>query len=199
MPSEAGVEEMVSFDNFHRLDPKAREVAIDLLANADHHPPPFMSFMYRWMAFNGWMSAVTLEDRDLAMINALVKARRLIAAHDNLIRDDPAYRQSVFDFAAMWPVFNVRDVRRKLGYDGFLRHNRAALLSSHVKRQPEVWVSGTVPKWEPLLRTIYQVRCNLFHGEKSPQGARDRDLIAIADIILHTFIERTGCFHWYDR
>ncbi len=26
-----------------------------------------MSFIYRWMAFNGWMSAVTLKDTDREM------------------------------------------------------------------------------------------------------------------------------------
>jgi hypothetical protein len=49
-----------------------------------------------------------------------------------------------------------------------------------------------------LLRTIYQVRCNLFHGEKSPQNLRDRDLVVAADRILAHFLTATGCFDWYD-
>jgi hypothetical protein len=53
-------------------------------------------------------------------------------------------------------------------------------------------------KLEQLLRTIYQVRCNLFHGEKSPQSFRDRDLVFASDRILARFIAATDCFDWYD-
>lgn len=193
---------MVSFNNFARLDPAARDVAIDLLANAEGQPPSFMAFIYRWMAFNGWMSAVTLEDSDAAMINALVAAPRLVAAHDQFMADDPAYRQMVDDFAALWPVLNVHDVRKKLGYDAFRQFDRPALMAActaaKVKQRPADWVAGTVPDWEALLRTIYQVRCNLFHGEKSPQSFRDRDLVFASDQILARFLEATGCFDWHD-
>jgi hypothetical protein len=190
---------MVNFSNFHRLDPAAREVAIELLANADHDKASsFISFTYRWMAFNGWMSAVTLEYTDRAMINALVESARLVDAHDNLIAAAGEYAELLKDFAAMWPVFNVRDVRAKLGYDAFRELDRAALLATDVKRQPYGWKPGETPTWEQNLRTIYQVRCNLFHGEKSPQSMRDRKLVAASNGILRAFIGETGCFNWYD-
>ena len=193
---------MVSFSNFHRLDPAARDVATELLANAQGQPPSFMAFMYRWMAFNGWMSAVTLKDTDREMIDAFVAAPRLIDAFDQLMAGDPDFRQMVTEFTALWPVLNVRSVRAKLGYDAFRQHDRAALLAlcaaENVKQQPAGWVAGGQPSWEQLLRTIYQVRCNLFHGEKSPQSFRDRDLVFASDRILARFIAATGCFDWYD-
>jgi len=190
---------MLNFSNFHRLDPAARDVTIELLADADHHQPPsFMSFTYRWMAFNGWMSAVTLEDKDWAMINTMAASPRLIAAHDQLMEAVAAYRELVGDFAAKWPVLNVRDVRAKLGYDAFRQLDRPALLATNVKRQPEAWVVGGAPTWEQLLRAIYQVRCNLFHGEKSPQSMRDRELVIASDHILRAFINGTDCFNWSD-
>jgi hypothetical protein len=190
---------MVMFSNFHRLDPDARDVTLELLANADQHEPPsFMSFAYRWMAFNGWMSAVTLEDRDWKMVNAVAAAVRLIDAHDQLMATTDTYRQQVNSFAAMWPVFNVRDVRKKLGYDAFVQHGRAALLATTVKRQPETWLPGSMPSWDQVIRAIYQVRSNLFHGEKSPQSSRDRDLILASDGILRAFIEQSQCFDWHD-
>lgn len=193
---------MVSFSNFHRLDPAARDVAVELLANADGQPPSFIAFMYRWMAFNGWMSAVTLEDTDATMISAYAAAQRLIDAYDQLVADDSEFRQMVDDFTALWPVLNVRSVRSKLGYDAFRVNDRAALLAlcaaANVKQQPLNRVSGNLPSWEQLLRTIYQVRCNLFHGEKSPQSFRDSDLVFASDRILARFIAATGCFGWYD-
>ncbi|GAA5048933.1 MULTISPECIES: hypothetical protein [Erythrobacteraceae] len=194
---------MVSFSNFQRLDPVARDVAIELLANAQGQPPSFMAFMYRWMAFNGWMSAVTLKDTDREMIDAFVAAPRLIDAFDQLMAGDPNFRQMVTEFTALWPVLNVRSVRAKLGYDAFRQHDRAALLAlcaaANVKQQPSGWVAEGRPSWEQLLRTIYQVRCNLFHGEKSPQSLRDRDLVLASDHILAHFIAATGCFDWHDH
>jgi hypothetical protein len=193
---------VISFSNFHRLDPAARDVAVELLGKAAGEPPSFIAFMFRWMAFNGWMSAVTLEDTDAAMINSLVAAPRLIAAYDQLMAGDLVFQQMVNDFAAMWPVLNVRDVRKKLGYDAFRQYDRADLLAAcagaNVKQRPSDWVPGTAPNWEQLLRTIYQVRCNLFHGEKSPQSLRDRDLVFMSDQILKSLIGSTGCFDWYD-
>lgn len=193
---------MVSFSNFHRLDPAARDVAIELLANADGQPPSFMAFIYRWMAFNGWMSAVTLGDSDREMIDALAAAPRLVDAYDQLMAGDAAFAGMVNAFAAMWPVLNVKSVRAKLGYAAFREHNRPTLLAlcaaNNIKQLPQAWVAGAVPSWEQLLRTIYQVRCNLFHGEKSPQAFRDYELVTASDKILARFIAGAGCFDWYD-
>jgi hypothetical protein len=55
-----------------------------------------------------------------------------------------------------------------------------------------------VPTWPQVLRTIYLIRCNLFHGAKSPQHARDRDLVRHADRVLRAYIEGSGCFDWCD-
>lgn len=194
---------MLKFSNFHRLDPAARDVAIELLANAQGQPPSFMAFIYRWMAFNSWMSAVTLMDTDREMIDAFVAAPRLNDAFGQLMVGDPDFQQTVTEFTALWPVLNVRSVRAKLGYDAFRMYDRAALLArcaaENVKQQPAGWVAGGHPSWEHLLRTIYQVRCNLFHGEKSPQNFRDHDLVFASDRILARFIAATGCFDWWDH
>lgn len=193
---------MVSFSNFHRLDPAARDVAIELLANADGQPPSFIAFIYRWMAFNSWMSAVTLGDSDREMIDALTATPRLVDAYDELVAGDAVFAGMVSAFAEMWPVLNVKSVRGKLGYSAFREHDRPTLLAlcvaNNVKQQPQAWTAGAVPSWEQLLRTIYQVRCNLFHGEKSPQAFRDYELVTASNNILARFIVGSGCFDWYD-
>lgn len=193
---------MVSFSNFHRLNPAARYVAIELLANADGQPPSFMAFVYRWMGFNGWMSAVTLGDSDREIIDALAAAPRLIDGYDQLTARDAAFAEAVTAFAAMWPVLNAKSVRAKLGYAAFNHHDRPALLAlcaaNNVRQQPRRWMARSVPSWEQLLRAIYQVRCNLFHGEKSPQAFRDDELVTGSDKILARFIAGTGCFDWHD-
>lgn len=194
--------EMVNFRNFQVIEPETKDLVLELLENADRQRSSFMSFVNIWMVFNGWMAAVTERDTDSDMIRDIVVNRRLITAYDELMRRSRPFRGLVLGFAAMWPVLNVRDVRKKLGRDALwrLEHDEliAACEAANVKQQPAAWNVGGLPTWEQLLRTIYQVRCNLFHGEKSPQNARDRQLILKSDRILRAFLDNTACFEWLE-
>ena len=193
---------MVRFSNFPTLDPAAYNVVHDLLAQADQQASVFAAFLFRWMAFNGWMSAVALENTDAAMVGAIVKEPRLVAAFDKLMLDDEAFSGAVTDFSSLWPVLNLKDVRAKIGYDAFQLFSRDEVLASYpgidVKRQPADWVAGSRPSWEQLMRVIYEVRCNLFHGQKSPLNSRDDELIGFSDRLLKDYLEGSGCLEWDD-
>jgi hypothetical protein len=136
------------------------------------------------------------------MIDALVQDRRLIETYDRLIGDASDFAKSVAAFSTHWPVLSVKDVRKKLGHDAFWRMTRVELLeecrAGGVRMQPGGWIVGASPDWPQLLRTIYQIRCNLFHGAKSPENLRDRELVGHADIVLRQFIGCSGCFDWHD-
>lgn len=193
---------MVQFDNFLRLDPEAADLAQELFDTAENQNATFSSFVIRWMGFNGWMECVTGADTDAAMIRALSNHQRLSDTYDAIMQDYPEFREQVEHFASLWPVLNVRDVRKKLGRDAFNRYSREELMEQvieqGVKLQPVGWVDGNVPTWSQLLSTIYSVRCNLFHGSKSPQNRRDRKIIGYCDNIIRLFIIHSGCFRWYD-
>ena len=193
---------MVSFNNFRTLDPETADLARELIDSVGGQRSDFSSFMNLWMGFNGWMECVTDANSDAQMITALANLQRLSDAYDNLMQHSPDFREMVEIFAAMWPVLTVRDVRRKLGRDAFWRFSREELmeevLREGVKLQPVGWSDGDTPTWPQLLRTIYCVRCNLFHGSKSPQNYRDHELVVSCDQILRMFIDRTGCFNWND-
>ncbi|WP_342739909.1 hypothetical protein [Bradyrhizobium sp. B117] len=192
---------MTNFANFRIMQPETKDLVFELMQNADRQRSAFMSFVNIWMAFNGWMAAVTERETDADMIRDLSANSRLTHAYAGLMENSRAFHRLVSDFAAMWPILNVRDVRKKLGRDAFWRLQRdeltAACDAANVKRQPLAWSADDTPSWEQLLRTIYQVRCNLFHGEKSPQNQRDRQLVLKSDRILRTFIAETGCFEWH--
>lgn len=193
---------MVSFNNFRVLDPETADLARELIDASLDQRSDFSSFVNLWMGFNGWMECVTDAANDAEMINALVNHHRLSSTYDELMTSLPRFRDEVEVFAAMWPVLNVRDVRRKLGRDAFWRLSPAELMdeviSEGVKHQPVGWNDGDVPTWPQLLRTIYAVRCNLFHGAKSPQNFRDHEVVVACDKIIRIFIEQTGCFEWHD-
>jgi hypothetical protein len=192
---------LVSFNNFRALDPETADLARELI-DAAGKSSAFSCFTSLWMGFNGWMESVTDADSDAKMIAALANHQRLSDAYDDLMKRCPDFRERVEIFAAMWPVLNVRDVRRKLGRDAFWRFSREELmkevLHQGVKLQPVGWSDGDAPTWAQILRTIYAVRCNLFHGSKSPQNYRDHELVVACDQVLRMFIERTGCFEWHD-
>ena len=40
-----------------------------------------------------------------------------------------------------------------------------------------------------LMSVVYQVRCNLFHGGKDPDGHRDRDLVRVSRRILSSVLD----------
>ena len=191
---------MANFNNFQVMEPETRDLVLELMENADRQRSAFMSFVNIWMAFNGWMAAVTGQETDANMIRDIAANDRLIKAYTGLLESSRAFHRLVSDFATMWPVLNVRDVRKKLGRDAFWRLESDALVAAcdaaTVKKQPMGWNAGATPSWEQLLRTIYQVRCNLFHGEKSPQNTRDRQLILKSDRILRAFLAEAGCFEW---
>jgi hypothetical protein len=191
----------VSFNNFRTLNPETCDLARELIdANLDQRSA-FSSFMGVWMAFNGWMECVTDAANDAQMIAALADHDRLTDAYETLERDSAEFRDEVGMFASMWPVLNVRDVRRKLGRNALWRYTSEQLTSEihhqRVKYQPEGYDGGR-PTWAQLLRTIYLVRCNLFHGSKSPQNYRDHQLVVACDHVLRLFIEGTGCLDWSD-
>lgn len=192
---------MVIFNNFRTLDPETSDLARELIyANPDQRST-FSSFMCLWMAFNGWMECVTDAANDAEMISALAAHQRLGNAFEVLLKDSAEFRAKVEIFANMWPVLSVRDVRRKLGRDAFLRYTPEQLwsevLQRGIKYQPTNYEKGK-PNWPQLLRTIYLVRCNLFHGSKSPHNFRDHQLVAACDNVLRFFIEKAECFEWSD-
>jgi hypothetical protein len=193
---------VTKFANFRTMEPETKDLVLNLMENADRQRSAFMSFINIWMAFNGWMAAVTERETDAEMIRDFAASDRLIESYGSLMGGSPRFRRLVLEFATIWPVLNVRDVRKKLGRDASWRLQRdeftSACKAANVKRQPSAWTAGDTPSWEQLLRTIYQVRCNLFHGEKSPQNLRDRQLILKSDRILRAFLAETGCFEWHE-
>ena len=130
---------MTNFRNFQVIEAETKDLVLDLMENADRQRSAFMSFVNIWMAFNGWMAAVTERETAADMIRDIAANKRLISAYDELVENSQAFRRLVLDFAAMWPVLNVRDVRKKLGRDAFWRLEREAAQAVHCpSTQPQV-------------------------------------------------------------
>jgi hypothetical protein len=138
---------------------------------------------------------VTLGNSDAEMVRAIADPR-LESEFDRLMLADLEFSEALKAFATLWPVLNLKDVRAKIGFDVFQRFSRDEVLAGHagvhVKRQPVGWVAGNTPSWEQTMKVIYEVRCNLFHGEKSPLNYRD-ELVHHSNNVLKAYIVKSGC------
>jgi hypothetical protein len=110
---------------------------------------------------------------------------------DRLLATDGKFEADVRRFRGLWPIYSERDAFR-----AYLR-----LTGSHVPDEEamlELCRQGIVPRnpptddltWANVLRAIYVVRCNLFHGGKTPLNLRDVDLVDASHIILLRMMEK---------
>ena len=77
------------------------------MENANRQRSAFMSFVNIWMAFNGWMAAVTERETDADMIRDIAANDRLVEAYTGLMETSRPFQRLVCDFATMWPVLNL--------------------------------------------------------------------------------------------
>jgi hypothetical protein len=118
-------------------------------------------FISLWIAFNGWMKLKFSEDiTDRALINNVILHKDFIKAFNQFKRKDKTFHDNLKEFKA-YRVVDMRDIDNK----------------KKIKKY-----NGT---FKSLIETIYQIRCNLFHGRKDI-SADDTDykLVCLAYKIL---------------
>lgn len=127
------------------------------------HADPFFRFVAAWVAFNAFYSSRMFDEvGDWNQVRAYAGEPEVIDHHRKLLREDRDYADAV-------------EVLKDKG------------------------VYDTVNKWRRSIRDarnftevascLYQVRCNLFHGGKTPENTRDRDLVTAAHTITSRIIE----------
>jgi hypothetical protein len=191
---------MVRFANFADMEPDEHGVVHALVRKArEPQEHAFLPLIYLWMAFNGWMTAVTGRVKDNKMIADIASNTRMQAAYADLMATSEVFRDHVNDFVDLWPIFDTRAARKFFGPSQFRRMSREEVLaagSADVRVDPEGWQPGDRPTWPQLMWVLYRVRCNLFHGQKSPALGRDRDLVVNAGRVLQTFVDGAEILRW---
>lgn len=165
----------------------------------------FERFIYRWMSFNGWVACVTGEERDGVMLDEFTSDKPATATFDALIRDSMKFREAVTGFAKLWPIFNAAHVYnmgekrpRAVSMDQRPGYVRALLANKEIWRRPRNWDPDAppAPQLKDLFDAIYQVRCNLFHGDKVSYAEIDSKLIEHADTCLRLWLDESRCYAW---
>jgi hypothetical protein len=112
---------------------------------------PFIRFIAIWISFNAWYENNLPGEREWRQIEAISERPDLVASHAALLSSPSltSYRDAIETLRSN----GVSDVRT-----GRLR---AIDSPSDLKS---------------VLRCVYQIRCNLFHGAKHREDDRDRQL-----------------------
>jgi hypothetical protein len=122
----------------------------------------FSKFVFLWICFNAWLDYRSGKETDRAMINWLISQSR---ENSDLVR-----------------IFNTQK--------NVKRFNEALkILASHSpindsrNRRPSIDIKDE-NDFENIVRGIYRIRCNLFHGGTEAHKSEDLKLIVIANEIL---------------
>jgi hypothetical protein len=166
------------------------------------HPASyFEAFIYLWFGLNGWGACVAETDTDGEWVEAVASDLRLSQTFQGLLDHDPEFRSAVRAFADLWPIFKSSEIRRK-GIRVPPHLTRQERVQAYLDKdltvfQPSCWKrhNGQPPlDWAHTLKTLYRVRCNLFHGGKTLDSENDRVIVEAACLALALFLRKAKLF-----
>ena len=163
----------------------------------------FEAFIFAWIAFNGWVACTTELDDDYKYLDALKRDQMLSQDFEQLVAiPESSLAPCAVEFAAQWPIFDVRPFRRRHIIVAHELDRRTI-----IKRYLDAGVTAFVPQcwkrhdddkvqvpldWPHTLAALYRVRCNLFHGEKDAHSEMDQRIVSGAFRTLVYFLREAG-------
>lgn len=190
------------------LTQETRQEIAAVLGQQFHLAPQYQTFLVKWMAFNRAYNELGLAsntDREKVLEYARGQEDMWDALSDfarNLVSLECIGSERVAGNELLQPHRYVKSatfyLREQLGLDKCpLKVCRPPKKQTLCASVPEVPWTGR--KVAALLRLVYQVRCNLVHGDKmlmgrNPQTNRDYKLVRISedvlDIVLASLLEK---------
>lgn len=132
----------------------------------DKNDDAIVKFMMHWIAFN-WLYSAYGDRRETNNIKAFCQNNYDSLSHYDAFSDKAI---EIFMTSPVYDVIHDRNENRKQRYEKLKN-------------------AQGVERLESLFLTIYQVRCNLFHGSKSLHIDRDIQLVRAASIILENYLK----------
>lgn len=171
----------VEFWLYRALHEEGKELIRSWARRSYETDDPFESFIYCWIAVNGWGACIAETDTDQKWVDAIAANDALSKTFEALRSDDDGFNKDAQEFAALWPIFQSSDIRRQGIYvpQEMPRDQRIAhyLKAGLTRCEPTCCQehNGNIPiDWAHTFLTLYRVRCNLFHGEKTMNNDNDR-------------------------
>jgi hypothetical protein len=133
---------------------------------AKHERDKFSQFVYLWFCFNAWLAYRTGKDIDRHMLNDLKRkdpaGSDITDEYDRAFCSD-SFKQRIQDLQSLCPIYDSRG-------------KKAPVNINNMTDFPNV------------CEAIYRIRCNLFHGGKTPDENRDTRLVRVAGSILGKWV-----------
>ena len=127
-----------------------------------------MKFFMFYICLDAWITSASGEDRDDKKLDWLINT-------DNPLKEHWAGISGGSHFQS-W-------------LNGLLRIGRVE--DMRPRHRGEYIELSDISDFEQVVRFIYQIRCNLFHGGKSPVDTNDARLVSLSTKILEHWIEWT--------
>ena len=141
----------------------SEQIITTWISKGDNEEDNFSKFISYWVAFNCWLFTVTNEVRDKQALEVLFKREYLYKDFLGLV---PQYESTLSKLIAVCPVENNR-----LNFSKDIKD---------MQNFPEI------------IKVIYLIRCNLFHGTKIESSERDEEVVS-ASIPVLEFILKEVC------
>ncbi len=148
------------------MDEKVKRLIKSWRAKAKSERDVFSRFVFLYFCFNATIANLSEKESDAQMIN-------WICANDNPLKS--RFLQLI-DLENHYYFSQRLTVLKQL-----------TPVHSNLKNKPAITING-IRNFEEVIRAIYYVRCNLFHGCKSPNDARDYKLAKVSGDILQKLI-----------
>ena len=133
---------------------------------AQNAEDPFDKFIYLWIAFDAFATNYSEKEWPKQIRKSIEKDPMLTNCYISLMKNNH-FSRKIRELQKLCPVY---DTRKKFRNDP--RHS----------------VTLSDPNnFEELINVIYKIRNNLFHGGKSPDEERDKELVSLAFNILDKF------------
>lgn len=186
------------------ISPETLSEIESALRSRGHLPRGYTEFIVKWMAFNRAYNETETARQDWEKVSSFAEKNQahwteLTDLATQLVSIECIGSERVEDSDLVAPNKHVKSathfLRKQLGIDTeiapthcvFAGCERAEKRMICDQVEPYAWEKGELVA---LLRLVYQVRCNLIHGEKRLmnnnefQTNRDRQLIRISSEIL---------------
>lgn len=171
-------------------------------SDLDDAPPEesFEPFIFAWFAVNAWAACVMNCDQDSEIMKKLIQDQSLNEKFNRLFKDDIEFHMRATAFAECWPIFEVKSLKR-LNVNRSGEATRREIVNEYLEAgaerfEPRCWkkhldLGEPCPcDWPHTIAAIYRVRCNLFHGEKSPYSLIDQTIVHSAFRVLVDFFRK---------
>lgn len=125
---------------------------------------PFIKFFFFYVCFDAWITTESGKDIDTEKIKWFLE-------NDNCLKErwqdiqGSITKSWVASLGSLSPVEDMRPNHR--GEKTYLNDTQSL---------------------DEIIKFIYQIRCNLFHGSKSPMNSRDVNLVELSAKILEKWI-----------